>query len=550
MRPPRPLVGLLLFAVLFLPLNSHAGTVILNNFGYVYETDGFPASNPGDVLTALGVVTSTSPAINCDVGGGELTWVLNGLVSEGCISPDGGQTLIISYTGGTISLYCDTENDHDWGIAPPNATAPATFEDGTQLLIGSFTQFVMIYDTVAQYGAFQGLVNFTSGTELVNLPSPNGMIFAGTIGPKLDPNIPGGYSLEAVGQIIAPALCTVSGNVRTSDGTPVAGVTVDVIDGEGNTYSILTDANGDYVFYDVAAGNVAVNIVVPLGYTAATETDVVTECQFCAVLVVDFLLEQSPLQDQPRTIGFWKHQVNSALIGKQNGVQVPVEELLALFQAVHDRFDIYFDVFTPVVTLEDLREVLSSKDDRSMYARARSQFAAMLLNVVSGRMATWQTISADGATVSQAITYISQLLTDLDGKNDEIAKNIADTLNNGGTIDAGVIPLDLIQIAYAPPADDNAAPELLGSVRNFPNPTRSNTTISYELGREAPVTLAIYNIRGQRVRVLLDGIVQSGTNFVEWNGKDSAGRELASGVYFYRLVAGDQSVTRRMIVIR
>jgi hypothetical protein len=550
MRTITSLVWLLFCTVLLCPPNSHAGTVILNNFGYVYETGGFPASAAGDVLTGLGVVTSASPAISCDVGVNELTWVMKDLVSDGYISPDGGRTIIVSYTGGTIGLNCDLQNDHDWGVSPPNATAPSTFDDGSQLLIGSFTQFVMIYDTVLQYGAFQGLVNFTSGTELVNLPSPNGLIFAGTIGPAIDPNIPGGYSLEAVGQIIAPALCTVRGNARTTGGTPVAGVTVDVVDGEGNTYSVLTDADGNYVFYDVAAGNIAVNVVVPLGYTPVTDTDVVGACQAGGTLVVDFVFEQSPLQDQPRTIGFWKHQVNSALIGKQNGVQVPVGELLTLFQSVHDRFDIYFDVFTPVATLEDLRTVLSSKDDRSMYARARGQFSAMLLNVVSGRMATWQTISADGATVSQAITYISHLLIDTDGKNDETAKNIADTLNNGGTIAAGVIPLGIIQIAYAPAVDDVTAPELIDNVRNFPNPSHSNATISYDLGREAPVTLAIYNVKGERVRVLIDGVIQNGTNNVEWNGKDLAGRDLASGVYFYRLEAGERSVTRRMIIIR
>ena len=89
------------------------------------------------------------------------------------------------------------------------------------------------------------------------------MIFAGTIGPGLDPNIPDGYSLEAVGQIIAPALCTVLGNVSTTDGDVVAGVTVDVVDGEDIIQTMLTDENGDYLFFDVAAETIAVNIVVP-----------------------------------------------------------------------------------------------------------------------------------------------------------------------------------------------------------------------------------------------------------------------------------------------
>jgi hypothetical protein len=422
-------------------------------------------------------------------------------------------------------------------------------------LLGSFTQFVMYYNTVTQSGAFQGLVNFTNGPELVNLADPNGIVFSGTVGPVIDPNIPDGYSLEAVGRILAPELCTVSGTVQTTDGTPVAGVTVDLVDGMGNIFELLTDENGEYIFYDVAVEDLAVSVIVPLGYTPVTDTDVLSVCQACEVVVVDFVFEQSPLTDRPRTIGFWKHQVNSALRGKQNGVQVPVDDLLSLFASIHNRFDQYFDVFVPIQTLEDFRDVLTSKINRTMYLKGRSHFAAMLLNVVSGRLASWQTISDDGATVSQAITHISDLLTDSDDSNDEIAKDIADTINNGGTIAAGVIPLTITQIAYTPPVDFAepaavAAPKLINNVSSFPNPSNPHATITYELGSETPVTLAIYNIRGQRVRVLVDNVVQSGVNYIDWNGKDRSGRDLASGVYFFRVEAGSERVTHRMIILR
>ena len=542
------LFALALCALLLLPLNSSAD-VVFNNFGYGFETGDFPSSNAGDVLATAGVVTSLLPGINCDLSTNELTWVIKDLVSNGQFTPDGGKTLIISYSGGSIGLYCDPSNNHDWGINPPNATSLSTFEDGTQLLIGGFTQFVMFYDTEFQIGAFSGLINFTNGPDLVNLPSPNGMIFAGTIGPALDPNIPDGYALEIVGSITAPELCTVSGSVEIGcPGAGVEGVTVDLVDGAGTIHMTLTDENGDYVFFDVAAGDLVVSIVLPLGYAALSPTIVNGQCAAGDDAVVDFCLEQTPTEDEKRTIGFWNHQVNNALSGKQTGVQVPAAELLGYFDAIHDRFDPYFGIFVPVVTLQDFKDVLSVPGDNSdMLEKATQQFAGLLLNLVSNRCHTADVISMDGATVSQAITYISELIGDGDPSNDEVAKDIADTLNNGGIIGPGIIPLSTVQIAYS---NFNAPKAGISNVNNYPNPLNPSTTISYELGSAATVSITIYNVRGQRVRTLVSSTVQTGINSVGWDGRDDQGRALASGVYFYHLKAGDNVVNRRMTLIR
>jgi phosphotransferase system HPr-like phosphotransfer protein len=546
------LVACVLCASLVLPFNSFAGTVLMNNFGFMTETGDFPSSIAGDELAAYGLITSTNPLVSCDLATNELTWVMKGLISDGEFSPDGGQTIIVSYTGGTLSLYCDAIGSHDWGVAPPNATAPSTFEDGALQLQGAFTEFVMFFDTTRNAGSFLGRINFTNGEDLDALGSPNGVIIAGTIGPSLDPNIPDGYALEVIGNIVTPALCTVLANVTLAgSGDPVEGVTVDVVDDEGIVFSNLTNSLGDAIFYDAAAETISVSIVVPLGYTAVGDTDVLRVCAPGETLFVDFVLEQAPVVDTPRTIGFWKHQVNSALRGKQNGVQVTAAELLALFESLHERFDSYFAVYVPVQTLSDFRDVLSPKSKRDMEAKAKSHFAAMLLNVVSGRMATWEVISLDGATVSQAITYVSQLLTDGDPSNDEIAKNIADELNNGGFIGSGIIPLDIDQIAYYEfHRPDGRAPAMIERATSYPNPSGPNATISYELTGQTEVTLAIYNVKGQRVRLLVDRAAQTGQQLIQWNGKNSFGRDLPSGVYFYRLTAGDNVVTHRMVLVR
>ena len=62
--------------------------------------------------------------------------------------------------------------------------------------------------------------------------------------------------------------------------------------------------------------------------------------------------------------------------------------------------------------------------------------------------------------------------------------------------------------------------------------------------------LAVYNLAGQRVMNLVQGPRNAGSYTLRWDGRDDAGRELASGMYLYRLQAGEQLVTRKMVLVR
>jgi hypothetical protein len=535
--------------VLFAPALSLAGSVIMNDNGFLYVSGGFPIGAPGDQLAGVGFVSSTTPPLSGDLTQNELTWSFNGLILADQFTF--GTTVYTNYMGGTIKLSLDPSMNGNYGTYPPNATSPATFEDGEQFLIGTILTAKMSYNMVRQNGVVQALVNFTNGTAFPSLLQPNGNIVEFTYGPN-DPNIPGGYVLQAIGKITAPALCTVKGNVSTTPGgAPVVGATVDIVDGEGIIRSMLTDANGNYIFFDVATSDIAVSLVVPLGYSSVTPSVVDLTCAPGDIAIVDFVLQQIPTQDMPRSIGFWKHQINCALNGKQKGVQVPAGELMLLFAQIHSRFDQYFEVFIPVVTLEDFNDVFTMKNN-TMFEKARVQYAALLLNVVSNRLATWQFISADKATVSQAITFVGNMLADDNPLNDELAKDVAERIVNSQQVAAGVIPLDIQQIAYTSrkPGANDGAQSAIRNVSNYPNPFNPSTSITYELEREASVSLEIYNVLGQKVRALVSGEMQTGLNTVAWDGKDNAGRRLNSGVYFYRLAAGNQIVTRRIVMIR
>lgn len=85
---------------------------------------------------------------------------------------------------------------------------------------------------------------------------------------------------------------------------------------------------------------------------------------------------------------------------------------------------------------------------------------------------------------------------------------------------------------------------------NEPNPFNPRTTIRFSLAAPGAVDLWVYDLRGRRVRTLLDESRPAGVQQVVWDGRDDAGVPLASGMYFYRLVANDFEQSRKMLLLK
>jgi len=85
---------------------------------------------------------------------------------------------------------------------------------------------------------------------------------------------------------------------------------------------------------------------------------------------------------------------------------------------------------------------------------------------------------------------------------------------------------------------------------NYPNPVRRATTIEYALPDAQNVHLAVYDVLGRRVQVLVDGEQSAGIHTVRWQGRARGGERVASGVYFVRLRTDQQTKTRKMVVVR
>lgn len=86
--------------------------------------------------------------------------------------------------------------------------------------------------------------------------------------------------------------------------------------------------------------------------------------------------------------------------------------------------------------------------------------------------------------------------------------------------------------------------------QNLPNPFNPSTTIKYQLPASGEVSLVIYNLLGQQVRTLLKETVDAGFHSIVWDGKNELGTQVASGVYIYRLQAGDFSTAKRMMLLK
>jgi hypothetical protein len=84
--------------------------------------------------------------------------------------------------------------------------------------------------------------------------------------------------------------------------------------------------------------------------------------------------------------------------------------------------------------------------------------------------------------------------------------------------------------------------------QNYPNPFNPNTTILFSIPGVQPVRISIYNILGQLVKVLIDGFMQPGMYQIQWDGRDSKGMLVSSGIYFLSLESKSRRVFKKMII--
>ncbi len=88
--------------------------------------------------------------------------------------------------------------------------------------------------------------------------------------------------------------------------------------------------------------------------------------------------------------------------------------------------------------------------------------------------------------------------------------------------------------------------------QNYPNPFNPETTIRFGLPEDIKkqVDISVYNVLGQKVTTLFKGALKAGYHEMKWNGRNRAGKPVASGIYFLKVAAGKYSGVRKMILMK
>jgi hypothetical protein len=112
---------------------------------------------------------------------------------------------------------------------------------------------------------------------------------------------------------------------------------------------------------------------------------------------------------------------------------------------------------------------------------------------------------------------------------------------------------DTLVVTVSPVAsgiEDSKIPRRFALYQNAPNPFNPVTKIRFDIAHAGPVELRVYDAAGRLVRTLIDERLPQAQHDVEWDGRDDRGGFVASGVYFYRLVAPGFRSTRKMVFLK
>ena len=169
----------------------------------------------------------------------------------------------------------------------------------------------------------------------------------------------------------------------------------------------------------------------------------------------------------------------------------------------------------------------------------------------------------DGAAWDMAMTHANERVLTVTGIDD-----LPNDLEAVLVFDIGTTVILRESMTIAVPFDTRSARLLIGSRnytasevsailpeecqlhQNFPNPFNPVTNLRYTVPEAGHVLLEVFNLLGQRVITLVNDEVSAGTHDVTWNALDSEGRPVATGVYFYRITAGDFTAVRKMLLLK
>ncbi|MBN4056976.1 T9SS type A sorting domain-containing protein [bacterium AH-315-J21] len=126
------------------------------------------------------------------------------------------------------------------------------------------------------------------------------------------------------------------------------------------------------------------------------------------------------------------------------------------------------------------------------------------------------------------------------------------TITTPGYADISYTNIETVHLPIITDVDDGntTLPFKFTLDQNYPNPFNPTTVISYAIPTKAEVTISIYNVLGQEIAVLSQGQQSAGQYSVTWNATNNQGQPTASGMYFYKIIAGNFTASRKMVLLK
>jgi hypothetical protein len=164
---------------------------------------------------------------------------------------------------------------------------------------------------------------------------------------------------------------------------------------------------------------------------------------------------------------------------------------------------------------------------------------------------TWeQAILADFAAYDLVSTFFLHGITPSSGSSMPEVPTIVFSAGPHPNYQLWFAQFDTRPVSTAVLTDQAVLPTHLSLKQNYPNPFNGNTAIRFTLATATDIDLSIHNLNGQHVVNLATGSRRPGEHVVRWDGRDSDGHLLSTGIYFYRLSSGSKTTTRKLLLLQ
>jgi|GEM_PF-3115399 len=196
------------------------------------------------------------------------------------------------------------------------------------------------------------------------------------------------------------------------------------------------------------------------------------------------------------------------------------------------------DIATGTTVIDSLPAGVTYVSDSS--TQGTCTFADDVLTCLVGTMAPGADATITLKVVADSVALLSNTALAAAAESDPLPQNNSNVA--------------MVEVEDHPTGVSTVGPGLLPTefflAQNYPNPFNPTTTIEFSLARRSQVELQIFNLSGQRIRDLLATDLPAGNYSIVWDSRSETGELVASGVYFYRLVAGDFVSARKMILLK